>query len=133
MASLSAFLRRMRGKRTQKEVAAGIGIDRSAYVNMENERRGMGEDVAKRLAAYYKKPLKTFSPYITDDAYRLKLIEGTSPRRAQAEDEQYESLTRRIDVLEEQLRELQALLLGLQAEQHGPAEELDVHRAATPG
>ena len=66
----------MRGKRTQKEVAAGIDMDRSAYVNMENEKRGMGLDVAKRLAAYYKKPLSLFEPYITDSLYRLKLIEG---------------------------------------------------------
>lgn len=76
LASLSAFLRQIRGKRTQKEVAAGIGIDRSAYVNMENSKRGMGEGVARRLAAYYKKPLKIFSPYITDHGQRLKLIEG---------------------------------------------------------
>lgn len=81
MASLSAFLRDMRGKRTQKQVAEGAKIERSAYVNMENEKRGMGEDVAKRLAAYYKKPLKTFEPYITDGTYRLKLIEGSGSLR----------------------------------------------------
>ena len=76
MASLSAFLRKQRGTRTQREVAEGAGLNRTAYNSMENGRRGMGEEVAGRLAAYYGEPVEKFQPYITDDLQRLRLIDG---------------------------------------------------------
>lgn len=51
--STGAKLRELRGKKTQFEVAEGIGITKSALAMYERDERVPRDEVKKRIADYY--------------------------------------------------------------------------------
>ena len=51
---ISTRLTRLRGKKTQKEVAEGIGVAQSTYAMYESGQRIPSDEVKIKLAAYYK-------------------------------------------------------------------------------
>ena len=51
---ISTRLTRLRGKKTQKEVAEDIGVAQSTYAMYESGQRIPSDEVKIKLAAYYK-------------------------------------------------------------------------------
>lgn len=51
--SAAKILRELRGEQTQMEVAAGIGITKSAWAMYERGERIPRDEVKKRIAAYF--------------------------------------------------------------------------------
>lgn len=49
----------LRGKRTQKEVSAGIGIAQSTYAMYESGKRMPTDENKIKIAAYYKKSVQS--------------------------------------------------------------------------
>jgi transcriptional regulator with XRE-family HTH domain len=47
-------LKKLRGKKTQEEVAKAIGISRARYSHYENERSEPDSEILQKLADYYK-------------------------------------------------------------------------------
>ena len=50
---ISKILTKLRGKRTQEEVAKAVGVTRTALSNYEQGIRVPKDDIKKRLAQYY--------------------------------------------------------------------------------
>lgn len=50
---------KLRGKRTQAEVAEAIGVSTSAYSMYETGERIPRDETKKRIAAYYKRSINT--------------------------------------------------------------------------
>ena len=48
-------LKKLRGNKTQTELAKELGILTSAYSNYENNYRVPNDEVKKKIAIYYKK------------------------------------------------------------------------------
>lgn len=53
MNTTSSKLRKLRAKKTQKQVAQDLGVSLSAYVKYENGIRVPKDDIKKRIATYY--------------------------------------------------------------------------------
>jgi DNA-binding XRE family transcriptional regulator len=47
-------LRKLRGKRTKKEVACAVGVTEWAYIKYERDERVPRDEVKRKIAAYYK-------------------------------------------------------------------------------
>ncbi len=60
MAGFGDLLRRLRGSRTQKEVASGLGMPVTTLSTLENQETVPRGSVLKRLADYYGVPLSYF-------------------------------------------------------------------------
>ena len=56
--SVNQKLRELRGKQTQMEVAAGIGITKSSWAMYERGERVPRDEVKKRIAAYFGKTVQ---------------------------------------------------------------------------
>lgn len=77
-------LKKLRGKRTQEEVANHIGISRARYSHFENGIREPDLGLVVRLADYYGVTTdyllgKSNDPHLTSDEYvekLLKIMEG---------------------------------------------------------
>lgn len=50
---------KLRGKRTQAEVAEAVGISVSAYSMYENGERIPRDEIKKKLAGFYKRSVNT--------------------------------------------------------------------------
>jgi transcriptional regulator with XRE-family HTH domain len=50
---------KLRGKRTQAEVAQALGISPSAYSMYENGERIPRDEIKKKIAAYYRRSVTT--------------------------------------------------------------------------
>lgn len=55
---IAETLRRLRGSRTQEEVAEAVGISRSSLALYETGQRVPRDAIKVRLADYYKKSVK---------------------------------------------------------------------------
>jgi transcriptional regulator with XRE-family HTH domain len=60
MAGFGDLLRRLRGSRTQKEVASGLGMPVTTLSTLENQEAVPRGTVLKRLADFYNVPLSYF-------------------------------------------------------------------------
>ena len=65
---------KLRGSRTQAEVAQAIGVTPSAYSMYENGDRIPRDEIKKRIAEYYKRTVNTIF-------LRIKLTESEQKRR----------------------------------------------------
>lgn len=51
--SIGSKLRKLRGDRTQEQVADAIGVTKSAYAMYERDERVPRDEIKKRIADYY--------------------------------------------------------------------------------
>ncbi len=58
MASACEKMRELRGKRTQAEVAAGLGIKPSTYASYEQGTRVPKDAMKMKIAEYYNRSVK---------------------------------------------------------------------------
>lgn len=98
-------LKQLRGKRTQDEVADGIGISRARLSHYENERHEPDGEMYKRFADYYKTTVDYImgqtddpSPIVTvDDAEyakdMLQRIKSLSPEKQRIIDDLLRTLS----------------------------------------
>lgn len=84
-------LKQLRGKRTQEEVATGIGISRPRYSHFENNRNEPDLDLIQKIADYYK---------VTTD-YLLGRSEDT--RLTQEQDDIASEMAKKLEILINQL------------------------------
>lgn len=56
--NIGATLRKLRGGRTQEEVAKAVGISTSTLCMYETGKRIPKDEIKERLADYYKKSVK---------------------------------------------------------------------------
>ncbi|KKX53275.1 helix-turn-helix domain-containing protein [Brevibacillus borstelensis] len=98
-------LKQLRGKRTQDEVADGIGISRARLSHYENERHEPDGDMYKRFADYYKTTVDYImghtddpSPIVTEDDSEyakdmLRRIRSLSPEKQRIIDDLLKTLS----------------------------------------